>query len=205
MDPLLTIPTTRKARATYERLVEAVRADINESAALSPERAAARAEVASATFYTYFQNKDDAIAAAFDQVLIELNSVVDDELAIEALLDHGLAEVMERAVSRALAGFRKDALVFRLALARLPERRLIRDVYRRREDEALESIRRFVELGIAANHISPGDPEATAAALLVALQGLNNHLLLHGDPPAAVVGLLVDMLVTLLSPSAESA
>ncbi|MFQ5553991.1 MAG: TetR/AcrR family transcriptional regulator [Acidimicrobiia bacterium] len=196
-DELLSPPEGGKARRTYEALVEGARTEINLSGVLRPESVAERAGVSTATFYTYFPSKDDLVAAAFDRVLQDLEDRIASSLTIEGVLDAGLHETMSRVVAGAIEGFGEDALMFRLALARLPEHRTIRDVYRGREEAALRIIRRFVELGMAAKRIPEGDAAAMAGALLVILQGCNNHILLDGRTLDAVP-YLVDAAVATL-------
>ena len=57
-------PETKRARATHTALVDATRAVVNTRGVLSPEAVARQAEVSVATFYVYFANKDEALAAA---------------------------------------------------------------------------------------------------------------------------------------------
>lgn len=193
-------PAGGKARRTFESLVTATRQLVNETGGFAPEAAAARAGVRAATFYSYFASRDEALAAALDQVLAELDDRVCAWLAIESLLDEGLHAVIQRAAETAVACFSADVLVYRLALARLPESAAIREVYRRRQAQGFLLIRRFVELGMAAGRIEAADPDVLATALLVGLQGLNNPLLLGPRRSPAVVDRLIAMLVALLQP-----
>ncbi len=190
-------PAGGKARKTYEALVAAARTEVNRSGVLRPDEVAGRAGVSTATLYTYFASKDDLVAAAFDRVLGDLEARIGSCLTIERVLDAGLRASVEGVVDAAIEGFGEDALVFRLALARLPEHRPIRDVYRAREAAVLATIVRFVELVIAAKRIPDGDAEAKAGALLVILQGCNNHFLLDGGSPR-VAARLVDAAVAVL-------
>src|SRR5687768_17179384 len=120
-------PAGRKARETYETLVRATRDALATSGSFVAEDVAGRAGMATATFYAYFSSKDDALAAAFDQVLHENNQRVADALSIERLLDDGLKSVVRKAVIAAIDGFRDNALLFRAALARLSVSKVIRD------------------------------------------------------------------------------
>jgi len=194
-------PAGGKARRTFESLVAATRQLVNETGGFTPETVAARTGVRTATFYAYFASRDEALAAALDQVLAELDERVGAGLAIENLLDEGMHMVIRQAVETAVACFSADVLVYRLALARLPESAVIREVYRRRQAQGFLQIRRFVELGTAAGRIDDADPDVLATALLVGLQGLNNPLLLGPRRSAAVVDRLVAMLVALLQPA----
>ena len=195
----LAVPAGRRAQETYRALVRATRAVTSETGGFSAEEVAARAGMSPATFYAYFPSKDDALAAALDEVLGELVTRTLAPFQIENLLEHRLPRVIELAVAEALEVFRGSALVMRLALARLPESPTIRHVYRDRQTEAAAELRRFVRLGIAAKRLSAEDPEATTSALLVTLQGLNNPLLLQrGAKP--VVAKIVESMVSLLDP-----
>ena len=197
--PQLAVPAGRRAQETYRNLGRATRQLISETGGFSGEEVAARAGMSPATFYTYFPSKDDALAAALDEVLRDLVTRTLASLEIERLLERGLRPVLEKAVAESLDVFQNSALVMRLALARLPESPAIRHVYRDRQAEAVAELRRFIRLGIAAKRLSAEDPEATTSALLVALQGLNNPLLLRrGATP--VVAKMVESMVILLDP-----
>lgn len=192
-------PAGGKARRTYDALVTATRDTVAATGTFSAETVAERAGMATATFYAYFSSKDDALAAAFDQVLHENNERLADALSIEALLDRGLEPLLENLAVVAIHAFKDNALMFRLALSRLSEHRTIRDAYRRRERDALEVIERFVQLGTAAGRLRAGDQQAMATALLVLLQGFNNPILLHRDDRDPVVRELVVVLEHLLA------
>jgi AcrR family transcriptional regulator len=192
-------PAGRKARETYETLVRATRESLAKSGSFSADDVAARANMATATFYAYFSSKDDALAAAFDQVLEENNAGVAEALAIERLLDEGLNTTVRNALVAAIDGFRDNALLFRAALARLSASKTIRDVYRAREREGVEIIKRFLDLATSAGRIQAVDRDALATSLVVVLQGLNNPLLLHRTDDDPVVDQLVAMVEGLLS------
>ncbi|MFQ5517955.1 MAG: TetR/AcrR family transcriptional regulator [Acidimicrobiia bacterium] len=201
VDTALGRPQNGKAQRTFDLLVVAARDQMAAAGAFSTEQVATRAGVAPATLYTYFSTKDDLVAAAFDRVLADLNGRITATLTIERLLDDGLAAVVSAAVASTVEGFRRDALVFRLALARLPEHRLIRDVYRAREDEGFQMLRRFVELGTAAHKIRHTDRDVLAGVLLVVLQGCNNHHLLTSPRGDEVAKSLALSLAAALAPA----
>ena len=170
-------PSGSRSQRTRSSLVNAAHDRIAATGDLSPEQVARDAGVATATFYAHFASKDEAIAAALDIALTDVNGRGTNVLTIEHLLDHGLAATIQAALTGGVAGFREQHRVFRLALSRLPHDRSIRDVYRRHEHEAQRLLRRFMELAMAADQIRRGDLEAMTAVLLVTLQGLNNPLL----------------------------
>ena len=191
-----------KAQRTYRSLVEATRAQIANTHGFTAELVAQRAGVAAATFYVHFPSKDDVLAAALDEVLSDLVTRTLDELKVERLLEVGLRGVLAQAASAALEVFRADAGVFRLALARLPESRAIRRVYRRHQELATADLMQFLKLGVAAGKVAPVDPDAATIALLVFFQGLNNPLLLQRNPADGAVEMLTDMVDGVLRPSA---
>lgn len=194
-------PPAGKAMRTHRALVEATRAELEAAGGrFSGEAVAARAGMAPATFYVYFPTKDDALAAALDDVLTELVDRTLAELTVEGLLEDGLAEVVDRAVQSALRLFRTSAAVFRVALARLPEHRGIREVYRHHQRHAQDDIERFVRLGASAGKLTADDPAVVATSLLVLFQGLNNPLLLQRRAGSDVVDHLIGVIVDLLSP-----
>jgi AcrR family transcriptional regulator len=199
-----TVPATRKTRATYHRLVDAARDSVRRNGVLLPEVVAETAGVSPATLYTYFGSKDALLASAFDVALGEIGDEVARILNIEKLLDDGLESVSRRLVRTVVKHFTRDARVVRLAIARLPESPEMVDVYKRRSDEQLAMIGRFVRLGIAAGRLRAGDVSVLARAVMVQLQGLQNPLVLSpGAGP--VVDEICRVVLALLAPTgAES-
>lgn len=196
----LGVPTGRKAQRTWRTLVEQTRAVATATGSFNAEQVAERAGMSPATFYAYFPTKDEALAGALDAVLSELVDRTLLDVDLEHLVEDGLRPMIERAVTTTLEVFTESAVVMRLALARLPESRTIRDVYRHHQRTAKDALVRFVRLGINAGRLSTADPESATLALLVGLQGLNNPLLLARRSDDPVVQQVVDMLVFVLDP-----
>ncbi len=178
----------------------ATRAELAATGSFTAERVAARAEVSVATFYAHFPSKDDALVAAFSASLEDLLRCSAEALSVERLLEIGLAETVDVLVRSVVAFFRAEALVFRAALARLPDHRGIRDAYRETERRSLESTRRFVERGQAAGVVCAGDPEQLAELVMVFSQGLNNPRLLRLGDAHPMLGQLSTMLHGALAP-----
>lgn len=147
----------------------------------SPEQVAEVAGLSPATFYVYFASKDQALAAAFDEALGQLEASVFEVLEIETLLELGLGEVLSRAAELAAEGFRRDSRLVRLALARIPDSPEVRNVYRERQRRFLARLERFLGLGQAAGKVRDGDLDLLASATLVLLQAFQNPLA-HTDP-----------------------
>jgi AcrR family transcriptional regulator len=196
-------PTSGKARRTYEKLVEATSAEIAASGSFSAERVAARADASPATFYAYFSTKDAALVAAFSLVLDRLVDWLNQTLSIEALLEKGVRNFCHDFVVGATDFFTQESLVFRRALAGLPESRAMREVYRDHEQIALERYQRFVALAQSAGKVRRGDPKRIARALLVLTQGLNNPMTLGLDADDPLLRELADALSGLLSPASR--
>lgn len=174
-----TVPTTRKTRATVQRLIDATRESVRRNGVLLPEAVADAAGVSPATLYTYFGSKDALLAAAFNTALGEIGEEVSRILSIEKLLDDGLESVTRRLVRTVVKHFTQDARVVRLAIARLPDSPEMVEVYKRRGDEQLAMIGRFVRHGMAAGKLRKGDVSVLARAVMVQLQGLQNPLVLQ--------------------------
>ncbi len=192
---------SEKARRTYETLVSATRESIRDEGTFSPARVAERAGVAAATFYAYFSSREDALAAAFEQILEEFHARTVSWLSIEALLEDGLEEVCRTFAWKVVRFYEADHGTFRLALSRLSTDRSIRDVVRRSQSEGLEHIERFLTLGMAAGKVRPGDAAKLGMAMLVLVQGLNNPLLMRPDAEhqGGTIELLADALHQLLA------
>ncbi|MCP4003975.1 MAG: TetR/AcrR family transcriptional regulator [bacterium] len=190
-----------KARRTYENLVQATSAEIAASGSFSAERVAKRAGTSPATFYSYFASKDAALAAAFSSVLDRLVAWIDQTLSIESLLEKSTREFCREFVVQATDFFTRESLVFRCALARLPEYRALRDAYREHESQAFQRYERFIALAQNAGKVRPGDPKQMARALLVLTQGLNNPLALGLGADDPLLRELADALFALLAPS----
>ena len=173
-DPTTHRPAKGKAQRTFDRLARATLDEINEKGGFTAEEVAARASSSPATFFNYFPTKEDAVAASFSIALDELIAVTEGGLRIEQLLDEGLAQVSTDFTNRCIAYFREHALIFRLALTRLPTNKSIRNDFRNRQSAALAHYRRFIDLGQKSGLIRPGDPRVMADVLLVMTQGLNN-------------------------------
>lgn len=169
-------PRTARSRRTRAELGRAVHDEVARTGTVDVEAIAAAAGVSPATFYAHFATHDDALAAALDRALTAIVDAGIEHFDIEALLEHGLDEVVERLVSRCHRVFRDEALVMRAALARLSHQRAIRDVYRHHEARAHEHYARQIVLGQKAGLLADGAPERRATSLLVVLQGLNNPL-----------------------------
>ena len=148
-----------KALRTWQGLVHATRDEIKEAGGFTGERVALRAGTSPATFYSYFASKDAALDAAFDAVLEDLIATVGDVLRIEELLDHGLTATCQRLVRDVTRFFDSESLLFRLALARIPENEAIRETFVERQKQCLASVRRFVSLGQKAGRIRDDDAD----------------------------------------------
>ena len=192
-------PETRRSPATRAAVVTAGRIVVRRTGSLSPEAVAAEAGVAPATFYLHFSSKDEALAAAFDEVLGELHDTTAGALAVENLLERGLEPVVRNLVRGVVKGFRRDAGVMRLAISRLPESDTVRSVYREWTDRTLDLLTGFVRSGSRAGLVDGSDPEATAGALLVSLQGYQNPEVLQPGT-SRVLDRLTSMVLSLLTP-----
>lgn len=190
----MTEPVPTKAQRTRALLIRATREELAATGSFTAERVGARAKTSAATFYAYFPTKDDALAAALASSLDDLLDRSEAILTAETLLERGLAATVRRLVGEVVAFFGADALVFRAALARLPDSRAIRVAYREAERRNLEHQVRFVQWGQAAGAIRPGDPARLAELAMVFSQGLNNPRLLRLDAEHPLLDDLATML-----------
>lgn len=198
-----TVPATRKTRATHQSLIDAARDSVRRTGVLLPEAVAENAGVSPATLYTYFGSKDALLAAAFNAALGEIGEEVGRILSIERLLEDGLESVTRRLVRTVVKHFTQDGRVVRLAIARLPDSPEVVEVYKKRGDEQLAMIGRFVKLGIAAGKLRDGEVLVLSRAVMVQLQGLQNPIVLHsGSGP--VVDEICRVVFDLLAPDPVS-
>jgi AcrR family transcriptional regulator len=171
-----------KAQRTRTRLIEATCEELSESGSFTAERVSRRAGTSVATFYVHLPTKEVALVAAFERIMGELVSVVDQHLKVERLLESGLEALMGEFAEASIDFFSERMLVMRAGLAALPESRELRQVYREHEGLAFEGFSRFISLGQSAGQIRSGRVEELARTFLVLSQGLNNPLLF--DPEA---------------------
>ena len=179
--PRTAIARTARSRRTRGALVDAVRVELQATGSFTADLVAARAGCSTATFYSHFATKDDALVAAFDLVLHDLAEQT-TQLFTTSRLKDGLDGAIAELVDRQAAFFRKESLVFRAALARLPESRDLRNVYRQAEVANLEHLRSVVSDAQSLGLIRVAPADLLAEAILVLAQGINNPRLL---PPAA--------------------
>ena len=156
-----------------------------------------------ATLYTYFGSKDALLARAFDTALGDIGEDVARIMTIESLLEHGLESITRRVVRAVVKHFTRDARLVRLAIARLSDSPEVVEVYKRRSDEQLAMIGRFVRLGISAGKLRTADANVLARTVMVALQGLQNPIVLHSGS-APIVDEIARMMQHLLSPESGS-
>jgi AcrR family transcriptional regulator len=202
MGALKETATGRSAR-TRAGLVEATLVRLRTDGSFTAEQVATDAGVSVATIYNRFPDgRDGLLAAAFDQSLERVVGASVETLTVENLLDNGLDRTMCTLVEELADVFTDEALVMRVALARLPESRLLRDIYRRHETIARQANRRFIELGQVANRISDGDADELADLLIVLGQGVNNPLVLGAADRRRLCARLSAVMVAALSPMA---
>jgi len=194
-----------KAERTRSSLIDATCAELSDTGSFTAERVARRAGTSVATFYVHLPTKDVALTAAFQRVMQELVEVVENHLEVEFLLEHGLDTLIRSFVGASIDFFSDRALVLRCALARLPESRDLRRVYREYEAVAFEHFTRFVSLGQAAGRIRAGSVPHLARTLLVLSQGLNNPLVLDDEVGDELSTELTRVMVACLEPASDSA
>jgi len=175
-----------KTERTRLRLVDAVRAELEDAGQFTAEQVARRAETSPATFYNHFAGRDDALAAGFSAVMQDLVAHVDTHLRIDRVLDAGLDAFAGDWVSACLAFFRANSATLRAAQAQLPASDTLRRIFREHEDGALERYVRFVRLGQQAGVFRDGEATAIAHALMIQNEGWNHPGVLKLTPDDAL-------------------
>lgn len=194
---------TERSRRTRAALVAGVRDELRQTGTFTADTAADRAGCSVATFYSHFATKDDALASAFELVLVDLAAVIDTTLTNDALTSMGLDAAVEAWIERQVAFFRDESLVFRTALARLPFHRGIRHAYREAERVAMRHLVAVITGGQADGLVRAGEPEHLAEGFLVLSQGLNNPHALRPDA-GPIRAHLHRALVAALAPTKET-
>lgn len=190
-----------KAERTLNRLVSATIAEISDTGSFTGDRVAKRAEVSPATFYVRFESKEAALAAAFEATMDELIELVARHWNIERLLNDGLTTLCEHAAHACIEYFRQHAMMFRLALAELPNSKSIRDAYRRGEDYVFDHFEQFITLGQRAGYIRTDDVSVMARTHLILTQGLNNPNAIHSDEQTEISKAYAQLMVAHLRPN----
>ena len=162
---------TARSRRTRVALVAAVHDELRASGTCTAERVAAAAGCSVATYYAHFPTKDDAVAEAFGLALDALDDLGRRVFRRDELLAAGPVAVATRVERELVRYFKAESLVFRAALARLPEHRGIRERYRHTERTAIAHLH---------DVLGPGpDVDGRAEAALIVSQGVNNPRLLR--------------------------
>jgi AcrR family transcriptional regulator len=200
---MATAAITPKAQATRARLLSAAAKEVAERGyeAATSTAVAARAGVSTGTFYTYFSDKEAALAALFAATLDEVIDGVEATLTADNLLDHGLEATLAAVVDLVADGYRRHAPVIRAALARMTADSPIRDIYWTRHERAVAVAERFIRRGATAGFVRKGDVPLLAQTLVVTIQALNHPVVLTGDEAAPairreVTGMLVHLVRT---------
>lgn len=173
------LPRTPRGAATRQLLVDALARQIEAIGfdGATSTSVAAEAGVSTGTFYGYFTDKHDALAALFAQRLDDLLADVAGVFTADQLLDDGLDATMQAAVERVVAHYSTHAPVLRAALGRIAADDRLRRIYWDRHEQSVELVERFVRRGAAAGLVR-GDqaPAVLAQTLLVLIQALHHPL-----------------------------
>ena len=176
-----TLPATARGQATRDRLVAALEEQITTSGfdGVTSTSVAAEAGVSTGTFYGYFTDKHDALAALFAQRLDDLVDDVAQVFTSDHLLDEGLAATLQAAVDRVVAHYAAHAPVLRAALGRIAADGRLRRIYWERHQQSVELVSRFVQRGAAAGMVRRDrPPDVLAQTLLVLTQSLHHPVIL---------------------------
>lgn len=167
---------TVRSRRTRAALIAAVHQRLRSTGAFTATEIAADVGCTPGTFWAHFDNKDDAITAAFREAVVELEKVTDvvfgdGPTGLAGTPADGRLAWAVTAVDELIAYFATHELLYRLALSRVPEHRPLRQVFR--EAEA-----RSIDVASAA----VGGDTAHGAAIITVCQGVNNSILLRTQP-----------------------
>jgi len=189
-----------KIARTRHRLIHAIRQEVCATGDFSAERVSLRAGVSPATFYNHFATKDEALVAAYQALMTDLDDMVTDRCRIEVLLDDGLREFMSKWLLNTASFFSTHAPLFRLAQAGIARSKELRNVFRQHQDFAIQAYARLIELGQAARAIRVGDSLILAQVLVVNTQGWFHPLIQKLKPNTGLHIEMVETLVRMLRP-----
>ena len=189
-----------KIERTRQKLVNAVRDEVNSSGDFNAELIAHRASISPATFYNHFATKDQALLAAYENVMDSLVDLVASRCRIEKLLDEGMHNFMENWVLSTAAFFSENVALFRLAQAAFGRSKDMRTLFREHEAAVMEHYRRFIELGQAAKAIRDGDQQSMAQMLTIFAESWHHSLVQNLKPGDALHEELTQSLVRMLTP-----
>jgi AcrR family transcriptional regulator len=173
-----------RARRTFDQLLAATERRLASGgyAAATSTAIAEEAGVSTGSFYTYFADREEVLAATFARRLAVLLDRVSVELTSEALLDDGLEVVLERALDATLAEYREHAPTYRAVLAQVPASDLIREIYWTAHQKTEVVVTTFLRRAQAAGQARvDADPRILALTLIVVVQGASHPLLLDGS------------------------
>ncbi len=193
-----------KARRTHDRLLQATERLLAEGGypAATSTAVAEAAGVSVGTFYSYFSDREHALAACFAARLDDLIAAVGDALGLETLLDEGLEPLLAAVVHVVVEGYTRHAATFRAAIVQLPSSPVIRAIYWERHVRSEEVVTAFLRRAQQAGKVANRPPTVLGRALLVLVQGINSPLVL-GQPPTdreALVDEIVRALHGMLRP-----
>lgn len=147
-------------------------------AACTSTAVAAQAGLSAGSFYTYFEDRNAALAALFEDRLDQIVDAVGQALTSDRLLDEGLEATVDAAVGATIEQYRRHASVLRAALAAVQTNQRIRAVYWDRHAASVAQVQRFLKRGAAAGMVRPDGHRALAHTVLLMLQGLNTPVVL---------------------------
>ncbi|CAN5700348.1 hypothetical protein BH24ACT15_BH24ACT15_02370 [soil metagenome] len=166
-----------KAERTREGLLDTAEKMLVEGTDLVSSVVAERAGVATGTFYRYFDDKDELLAAAFARRMDELITTVEQTLAPTQVLDLGVRAVLDGLVVELADQYMRTGPMLAAARARMTASDDIRLVYRARHDRAVDVFLTFLRRIHRVGLVDVEDVSATALAAVVLVQALNHPAL----------------------------
>ncbi|MGI9017789.1 MAG: TetR/AcrR family transcriptional regulator [Euzebya sp.] len=178
-----------KAVRTRDGLLDAAEQLLRDGGELVSGAVARQADVSTGTFYRYFTDKDDLLAAAFARHLDALIATVEAGLDPVRIMDEGLGTAVDRVVVEVAKGYRDSSPVIAAAVARMTSSAAIRAVYRTRHEVAVEVFATFLHRAGRVGLLKVGDVRATAVSAVVLIQGLNHPALRQDGDGAVLAGM----------------
>jgi AcrR family transcriptional regulator len=198
-------PRTVRSRRTRAAIIAAVRDELRRTGAFTANAVAEGAGCSPATYYAHFPSKDEALTAAFDSLLTDLQEFVGRVFAIASLRRRGLVGFARTTVAELVGYFQVETNAVRAGMAGVPENHQLLVAYKAAEDAIVGIVAEFLGQAESLGLLPGPDAKGRAAAVVVLIQGLNNPLVLRATPRDPIHNGMVAAMAAVLADRVDDA